>query len=79
MFEIFCYNDESAHNSELAEEASITGESFEILYMDADAVIRFKSIPSEEIVIVCEANLEENVLYAIRTFYICNTSRADFF
>ena len=37
LLEIFRYNDESAHNSDLAEEASITGEAFEILYMDSDA------------------------------------------
>lgn len=67
---IFRYNDESAHNMELAEEASITGESFEILYMDADAKIRFKTIPSEEIILVCDATLEENILYAIRRYRV---------
>lgn len=39
LLEIFRYNDESAHNLELAEEASITGVSYEILYTDADAAI----------------------------------------
>jgi len=64
--EIFRYNDESAHNLGLAEEASIIGESFEILYMDSDAQIRFKALPSEEVILVCEATLEENILYVIR-------------
>ena len=70
LLEIFRYNDESAHNLELAEEASITGSSFEILYIDSDAQIRFKSIPSEEMIIICDATLEENVLYAIRHYRI---------
>ena len=78
MLEIFRYNDEGAHNLELAEEASITGESFEILYMDADAAIRFKSIPSEEIILVCEANLEENVLYAIRRYRVYDFNGATY-
>lgn len=70
LLEIFKYNDESAHNLELAEEASITGEAFEILYMDSDAKIRFKSVPSEEMILVCDATLEENILYAIRRYRI---------
>ena len=70
LLEIFRYNDESAHNLELAEESSITGSSFEILYIDSDAQIRFKSIPSEEMIIICDATLEENVLYAIRHYRI---------
>ena len=65
LLEVFRYNDESAHNLELAEEASITGESYEILYVDSDAEIRFKSIPSEEMILVCDATLEENVICAI--------------
>ncbi len=78
LLEIFRYNDESAHNLELAEEASITGEGFEILYMDADAEIRFKSAPSEEIILVCEANLEENVLYAIRRYRVYDFNGATY-
>ena len=70
LLEIFKYNDESAHNLELAEESSITGESYEILYVDSDAEIRFKSVPSEEMIIVCDATLEENVLYAIRHYRV---------
>lgn len=78
LLEIFRYNDESAHNLELAEESSITGESFEILYLDADAMVRFKSIPSEEIILVCEATLEENVLYAIRRYRVYDFNGATY-
>ena len=46
--------------------------------MDADAAIRFKSIPSEEIILVCEANLEENVLYAIRRYRVYDFNGATY-
>ena len=78
LLEIFRYNDESAHNLELAEEASITGESFEILYMDSDAAIRFKSIPSEEVILVCESTLEENVICAIRHYRVYDFNGATY-
>ncbi len=78
LLDIFKYNDESAHNLELAEEASITGESFEILYMDNDANIRFKAIPSEEVILVCEATLEENVICAIRRYRVYDFNGATY-
>jgi len=70
LLEIFKYNDEQAHNLNLAEESSITGTSFEILYLDGDAQIRFSTVPSEEIILVCDSTLEENILYAIRHYRI---------
>lgn len=70
LLEIFKYNDESAHNLQLATEISITGEAYEILYMDGDANIRFCTIPSEEVVMVCEATLEENPICAIRHYKV---------
>lgn len=78
LLNIFKYNDESAHNLELAEEASITGECFEILYMDNDANIRFKAIPSEEVILVCEATLEENVICAIRRYRVYDFNGATY-
>ena len=78
LLDIFKYNDESAHNLELAEESSITGESFEILYMDNDANIRFKAIPSEEVILVCEATLEENVICAIRRYRVYDFNGATY-
>lgn len=70
LLEIFKYNDEAAHNLQLATELSITGESYEILYMDADANIRFCTVPSEEMIMVCEATLEENPICAIRRYKV---------
>ena len=72
LLEVFKYNDESAHNIELAEEASITGEAFEFLYLDGDSNVRFASVPSEEVIVVCDATLEENILYGVRHYKIKN-------
>lgn len=72
LLEIFKYNDESAHNLNLAEESSITGEAYEILYVDEDANIRFVNVPSEEVILICDSSLEENVVCAIRHFKIYN-------
>lgn len=78
LLEIFRYNDESAHNLNLAEESSITGEAYEILYIDADANIRFTTIPSEEIILVCDSTLEENVICAIRYFRIYDLNQVTY-
>lgn len=70
--DVFKYNDEAAHNMELAEEASITGEAYEVLYTDSSADIRFELIPSEEVILVCDSSLEENILYALRHYRVYN-------
>lgn len=70
LLEIFSYNDGDAHNVELAEEASITGEAFEFLYLDGDSNIRLACVPSEEVIIICDATLEENILYGVRHYKI---------
>lgn len=69
---VFKYNDEPAHNMTLAEEASITGDGYELLYMDSDANIRFHTVPSEEVILVCDASLDENILYGIRHYRVYN-------
>ena len=78
LLEIFKYNDEAAHNLELAEEASITGEAYEFLYLDGDAQIRFSTVPSEEIILICDATLEQNILYAIRHYRIYGFNRVSY-
>ncbi|MBQ7704519.1 MAG: phage portal protein [Selenomonadaceae bacterium] len=70
LLDIFKYNDEQAHNLELAEEASITGDAYEFLYLDGDAQIRLATVPSEEIILICDSTLEQNILYAIRHFRV---------
>ncbi len=70
LLEVFKYNDEAAHNIMLAEEASITGEAYEIIYTDSDAEIRFSAVPTEQVIMVTDASLEENLLCAIRRFWV---------
>ncbi len=70
LLEIFKYNDEAAHNLSLAEESSIMGEAYEVLYTDEDANIRFASIPSEEMILVCDSSLEEKPICAVRHFRV---------
>lgn len=78
LLEVFKYNDEAAHNLELAEEASITGEAYELLYMDGDAKVRFRAVPSEEVILVCDATLEENILFAIRHYRVYNLDQTTY-
>lgn len=68
LLDIFKYNDESAHNLQLAEEAAITGAAYEFLYLDGDAQIRLACVPSEQIILVVDATLEENIRYALRRY-----------
>lgn len=74
LLDIFKYNDEQAHNLELAEESSITGEAYEFLYLDNDAQIRLATVPSEEITLICDSTLEQNILFAIRYYRIADLS-----
>lgn len=70
LLDVFSYNDEQAHNLELAEEASIKGDAYELLYTDEDAQVRFATVPSEEVILVCDASLEERIMYAIRHYRV---------
>lgn len=78
LLEIFKYNDEAAHNLELAEEASITGEAIEILYIDDDAKIRFATVPSEEMLLICDATLEANILFAVRRYRVYSLNQISY-
>ena len=78
LLEVFKYNDESAHNVELAEEASITGDAYELLYTDEDAQIRFHSVPSEEVIVVCDSSLEEKILFAIRHYRVYDLNQTTY-
>ena len=76
LLSIFKYNDEAAHNLELAEEASVTGAAYELLYLDRDAEIRFAPIPAEQVILVADDSLEENVILAIRCYSVPNIDPA---
>lgn len=68
--DVFRYNDEAEGNLQLAGESSVTGAAYEVLYLDADAEIRFCSIPAEQMILVTDSTLEENLVAAIRCYRV---------
>lgn len=72
MFEIisaiFNYNDEAAENAELAKDASVCGCAYELMYLDSDKQIRFKSISPIGAIPIYENTVEEDLLYFIRYY-----------
>lgn len=68
--DMFMYNDEADENTSLAFEQSICGYAYEIVYTDEDAQVRFKSVPTEEMIVVYDNTLEEKIQFAIRYYKI---------
>lgn len=68
--DVMDYNDESAHNMQLAEDASVYGAAYELLYMDEDAQIRFARLDPAEVILVGNDSVEEQTNYAIRHYRI---------
>ena len=68
--EVLRYNDEAEGNLQLAGESSVTGAAYEVLYLDADAEIRFCSIPAEQMILITDSTLEENLVTAIRRYRV---------
>ena len=62
----FLYNDEIDNNTTLAQEQSICGYAYELLYIDEDGNARFKSVDTEDMIVVYENTLEEKEFFAIR-------------
>lgn len=67
---ILIYNDEHDNNTTIGQEQSICGYAYEILYTDENADIRFKCIPTEEMIVVYDNTIEENILFGIRYYDI---------
>ena len=62
----FLYNDEIDNNTTLAQEQSICGYAYELLYIDEDSNVRFKALDTEDVIVVYENTLEEKELFVIR-------------
>ena len=75
--EFFMYNDEADENTTLAQEASICGYAYEIIYVDQDAQLRFKQVPTEEMIVVYDNTLEENIQFAIRYYDVYSLEDED--
>ena len=66
----FLYNDEGDNNTTLAQEQSICGYAYELLYIDEDGNVRFKCVDTEDTIVVYDNTLEAKELFAIR--YVIN-------
>ena len=75
--DFFMYNDEADENTTLAQEASICGYAYEIMYMDQDAQLRFKQVPTEEMIVVYDNTLEERIQFAIRYYDVYDLEDKD--
>lgn len=72
--DVFKYNDEAAHNTDLAETASIKGRAYELLYLDEDANIRFVKLDPEEVILVADAKIGEDIRFGIRHYDVYDIS-----
>lgn len=66
--QVLTYNDEAAENSELATAASINGMAYELLYIDDDGMLRFKSIDPAKAIPIYDNTIEQELLYFIRYY-----------
>lgn len=66
--QIFDYNDEQDHNTELAKMASIYGNTFEMIYTDEDGKIRMTRLPPENVIMIYETGYS-NPMAAIRVIH----------
>jgi SPP1 family phage portal protein len=66
---IFDYNDEQDENMELAKIMGIKGRSYELLYADEDAKVRFAAIQPENLIMIYNALVEPEPIVAIRFWY----------
>ncbi|WP_250675460.1 phage portal protein (plasmid) [Paraclostridium ghonii] len=63
--ESFLYNDEIDNNTTLAQEQSICGYAYELLYTDNASDLRFKCLDTENTIVVYDNSLEEAEIFAI--------------
>ena len=75
--ENFIYNDEVGNNIALAQEASIAGCAYEVMYVDENSDLRFKAVNSEELIAVYDNTIEEKLQFAIRYYDVYNLENED--
>lgn len=63
---IMNYNDSADNDLQLAENQSIYGVCYELMYMDEDAMIRFKALDPKECIAIYDGTVENNLKYFIR-------------
>ena len=70
LTEINDYNDEADNNSSLAMWQSIAGYGIDLIYVDEEAMPRFKSVNPATVAVVYDDTISENIQFAIRYFDI---------
>ena len=75
--ENFIYNDEAGNNIALAQEASIAGCAYEVMYIDENSDLRFKAVNSEELIAVYDNTIEEKLQFAIRYYDVYSLEDED--
>ena len=75
--ENFIYNDEVGNNIALAQEASIAGCAYEVMYIDENSDLRFKAVNTEELIAVYDNTIEEKLQFAIRYYDVYNLENED--
>ena len=68
LSQCFAYNDEVGNNISLAQECSIAGYSYEIMYMDNESNLRFKYVNTDEMIVVYDNTIEGKIQFAIRYY-----------
>jgi SPP1 family phage portal protein len=66
--QVFDFNDESSHNVEIGQDASVFGVAYELIYIDDDKNICFLSFDSREIIPIYANTLTNELLFAIRYY-----------
>ena len=64
--DILDYNDEPSVNKDIAKWQSICGEGYEIVYIDEQGNIRFKSLPAIGMIPIYNDDIEQTLIYVIR-------------
>ena len=70
-------NDQVGNNIALAQEASIAGCAYEVMYIDENSNLRFKAVNSEELIAVYDNTIEEKLQFAIRYYDVYNLENED--
>lgn len=65
-------NHESAHNSKMAKELSITGVGYELLYVNEEKEVKLALLNPEEVFMIFDTSIEKNPIAAVRFYPIQN-------
>ncbi len=72
MQDILNYNDEHAHNKELAKSMGIKGRAYELVYADEDGNLRLARLGAEDCIMVYDTAVNPEPTFAIRYYAINN-------